>query len=307
MPGRPPSLPTRDGVKPSTLVLPQGAWPSLLDFLAAHFSDIARDAWRSRFARGLVCDASGHALREDTPYSVGRSIHYYRELPPEPQIPFTEEVLYRDAHLLVADKPHFLPVLPSGRYLQETLLVRLRRETGIDELSPLHRIDRDTAGLVLFSTCVASRGAYQALFTQRTIQKTYEAIAPLLPRERFPLVYRSRLVRGEPFYRTQEVAGEANSETRIEMAESRGAFARYQLYPLSGRKHQLRVHLAALGAPIVNDPLYPEIREPAQDDYSQPLQLLARELRFTDPLDGTLRCFSSRRTLRFQGESSFTA
>jgi tRNA pseudouridine32 synthase/23S rRNA pseudouridine746 synthase len=294
-------LPTRDGVKPSTLVLPQGAWPSLLDFLATHFNDVGREAWRSRFARELVCDASGHALREDTPYRVGLSVHYYRELPPEVPIPFSAQILYRDDHLLVADKPHFLPVLPSGRYLQETLLVRLRRETGIDELSPLHRIDRDTAGLVLFSCCAASRGAYQALFTQRTMQKTYEALAPLLPLERFPLVYRSRLVRGEPFYRTHEVAGEANSETRIEIAETRGAVARYRLFPLTGRKHQLRVHLASLGAPIVNDPLYPDIRSAAPDDFTHPLQLLARELRFVDPLNGRLHGFSSRRSLLLDG------
>lgn len=294
----PPSLPTRDGVKPSTVVLPAGSWATVLDFLVARFGDVGREAWRSRFARELVRGADGHALREDALYRVGLAVHYYRELPPEAPIPFTADVLYRDDHLLVADKPHFLPVLPSGRYLQETLLVRLRRETGIDDLSPLHRIDRDTAGLVLFSTNAASRGAYQALFTERRMVKTYEALAPLLPRERLPLIYRSRLERGEPFHLTREVEGTPNSETRIELAQELGHCARYRLFPLSGRKHQLRVHLCSLGAPIVNDPLYPVLREVAADDYSQPLQLLARELRFTDPLGGVERHFISQRQLQ---------
>lgn len=290
--------PSRDGVGASTVQLPPGPWARLLDFLDARFADVGRQTWQQRFARRLVLDAQGQALAEDAVYQPGQRVHYYRELPPEPPIPFAAEILHRDDELLVVDKPHFLPVLPSGRYVQETLLVRLRRELGIDTLTPLHRIDRDTAGLVLFSCNPATRGAYTQLFAQRAVDKVYEALAPALPELRFPLTLRSRLLRGEPFFRTQTVDGEPNSETRIEVAETCGALSRYRLYPRSGRKHQLRVHLASLGAPIVNDPLYPEVREVADGDYSRPLQLLARELRFRDPLRGIERAFRSRRQLQ---------
>ena len=289
--------PQRDGVGASTVQLPPGDWPNLLDFLDARFADVGRAIWQQRFARALVLDSDGEPLGVDAAYRSGQRVHYYRELPPEVPIPFSAEVLHRDGELVVVDKPHFLPVLPSGRYVQETLLVRLRRELGIDALTPLHRIDRDTAGLVLFSCNPATRGTYTQLFAQRAVEKTYEALAPALPQHTFPLAVRSRLVRGEPFFRTQTVDGEANSETRIEIAERRGALNLYRLYPHSGRKHQLRVHLASLGAPIVNDPLYPDVIDVADGDYSRPLQLLAKELRFADPLTGAPRHFVSRRRL----------
>lgn len=289
-------LPLREGVSASTVLLPDGCWPSLLDFLVQQFAEVGEAHWRSRFARGLVLDSAGEALSTDAAYTPGARVHYWRELPPEPPIPFAAELLYRDAQLLVADKPHFLPVMPSGRYLQETLLVRLKREFDQPELTPLHRIDRDTAGLVLFACQANTRGAYQQLFAQRAMDKTYEAVAPTLSLS-FPYVHRSRMVAGEPFFRMQEAPGPANSETRIELLETHGGLSRYRLQPVSGRKHQLRVHLAALGAPILNDPMYPQLRERAEDDFRHPLQLLARSLRFTDPLSGVVREFHSRREL----------
>ncbi len=281
----------------SRLQLPPGPWPTVLDGLCARFPRIAREVWLDRFARGLVQDAGGCVLAVDAPYRVGMDVRYFREVADEPRIPFEAQLLFADADLVVADKPHFLPVMPAGRFVAETLLARLQAQLDNPALSPLHRIDRETAGLVLFSARADTRAAYQALFRQRDIEKTYVAIAPPLPSLSMPHVHRSRLVAGEPFFRMCETDGAPNSETRIDVLE-RGAHAwRYALQPVTGRKHQLRVHMAALGAPIANDSLYPSLRTQAPDDFSRPLQLLARSLRFVDPIDSRARAFETRFTL----------
>lgn len=284
---------TIDGLGASTLQLPPGPWTTLLDGLCARFPAIDRATWRERMARGRVLDAQGRALGADTPYRVGLEVHYYREVADEARIPFEATVLHADADLVVADKPHFLPVVPAGSYVRETLLARLQQQLDNPDLVPLHRIDRDTAGLVLCSADPRTRTAYQALFRERRIDKRYEALAPALPQLAFPLVKRSRLVPGEPFFRMQEVAGIGNSETRIEVLERGPIHWRYALTPVSGRKHQLRVHMAALGAPIVNDACYPVLIARAAGDYSRPLQLLAKQLRFIDPITGIERAYAS--------------
>ena len=282
-----------DGLAASTLQLPPGPWATVLDGLCAHFPAISRETWLDRMARGRVLDDAGRPIAPDAPYRTGLEVHYYREVADEPRIPFEEAVLHADAHLLVADKPHFLPVAPTGAHVHETLLGRLVRRTGNADLVPLHRIDRETAGLVLFSTSPGTRAAYQALFRERRIEKTYEALAPALPELTFPHTRRSRIAPGEPFFRMQETEGEPNSETRIELIARDEPCWRYRLTPVTGRKHQLRVHLAALGAPIANDPIYPQVRHREPGDYAQPLQLLAQALAFKDPLTGELRRFTS--------------
>ena len=278
----------------SRLQLPPGPWATVLDCLCARFPAIPREAWTDRFARGRVLDATGTPLALDAPYRLGAEVRYFREVVDEPAIPFAESVLHADADLVVADKPHFLPVTPAGGFVRETLLARLVQRLGNPGLVPLHRIDRDTAGLVLFSANPETRAAYQALFRERGIVKRYEAIAPALPGLAFPLLRATRLVRGEPFFRMQEVEGVPNSETRIEVLEGEGAWWRYALQPVTGRKHQLRVHMAALGAAIANDRWYPQLREAAGDDPARPLKLLARSVAFVDPLSGTERRFESR-------------
>jgi tRNA pseudouridine32 synthase/23S rRNA pseudouridine746 synthase len=287
---RPPSI---DGLAASTLQLPPGAWPTVLDCLCERFPAVSRARWVERMARGRVVDGAGASVTPDTPYRVGLEVHYYREVEEEQAIPFDEVVLHVDAHLLVADKPHFLPVMPGGVHVHETLLGRLVRRTGNHALAPLHRIDRETAGLVLFSTNPDSRAQYQALFRERRIDKHYEAIAPALPDLAFPCTRTSRIIEGEPFFRMQEGEGPANSETRIDVVARDEARWRYALTPITGRKHQLRVHMAALGAPIANDPIYPSLQHRAAGDYTAPLQLLAKQLAFVDPITGDERSFTS--------------
>jgi tRNA pseudouridine32 synthase/23S rRNA pseudouridine746 synthase len=290
-------LPLKEGVAPSYLWLDDAAPGTALAYLAARFADIGAEAWRSRMARGEVVDGAGQALEPNTPLRRGMRIWYYRELEAETPIPFEEQVLFRDEHLLVVDKPHFLPTTPGGRFLHQSLLVRLKNKLGITDLTPIHRLDRETAGVVVFSLRAETRGAYQALFQQRSVSKVYEALAAPLPALRFPLTHRSRMVEGEPFFRMQEVAGEPNSETRVELVELRGELALYRLHPHTGRQHQLRVHMMSLGAPILNDTFYPVALPLAGDDFARPLKLLARALAFDDPLTGARRSFESLRTL----------
>ncbi|QHE77018.1 pseudouridine synthase [Hydrogenophaga sp. PBL-H3] len=307
-PPKHPQIPARHGVSPSCVALPHtrsAPWTLLLDYLAERLSVVDRAAWADRLARGEVLDDTGQPLPPDAAFQPGARIHYYRHLDDEPAVPFEETVLFQDAHLLVADKPHFLPVTPGGRFVQQSLLVRLKRRTGIDTLSPVHRIDRETAGLVLFSVRPTDRNAYQALFRDRVVHKTYEAIAPHLPALVFPLTRRSRIEEdGERFFRMVEAEGEPNSETLIERTEVRGAWARYTLSPVTGKRHQLRVHMNALGAPIVGDQFYPQVLRGPDDteDFAEPLQLLARGIAFTDPVTGMARRFESGRALAWPGD-----
>lgn len=292
-----PVLPVRDGVSPSCVVLPTHGRGSMLDFLAQRLSVVTRAEWQLRMLVGDVVDERGQAVLPERPFEGGLRLYYYRSLPAEPVLPFSESVLYQDDHLVIADKPHFMPVTPSGRYLHNTLLVRLKRQLGLHELSPLHRIDRDTAGLVMLSVQQSTRGAYQALFRDRAILKHYDAIAPWREGMTFPRDHVSRLEESPQFFRMQEVPGEPNSHTHMQLLEVAGDWARYRLSPITGKRHQLRVHMAALGLPLRNDPFYPVVNDPPEGDYSKPLQLLARSLEFVDPVTGVRRMFQSAQSL----------
>lgn len=292
-------------MSPSCVALPPdktGAWRTVLDFLADRLPAVGRDGWQQRMVQGEVLDASAQTLLPDAPFLPGARVYYYRHLAGEPDVPFQEAVVFQDDHLLVADKPHFLPVTPAGRYVQQSLLVRLKNRLGIDTLSPIHRIDRETAGLVVFSLRPKDRAAYQALFRDRAVVKTYEAIAPFEDGLNWPVERRSRIVEEDgAFFRMTEAAGEPNSETRVDLLERRGEWARYALKPVTGKRHQLRVHMNALGLPIAGDQFYPRVlRGPDEaEDFANPLRLLAQAIRFTDPLTGSLRHFESQQTLRW--------
>lgn len=297
-PHDPKVLPMRDGVSPSCVVLPTQGQGSMLDFLAQRLPAVTRAEWQARMAAGEVVDEHGAPATPGRALVPGLRLYYYRTLAQETPLPFEAQVLYRDAHLLVADKPHFLPVVPAGRFLQNSLLVRLKRALDLPELSPIHRIDRETAGLVLFSVQRATRGQYQALFRDRAVDKRYEAVAPWREELQFPREHASRMEESGHFFRMHEVPGAPNSFTRMEVLQRNAHWARYALEPVSGRRHQLRVHMAALGLPLRGDTLYPAVNDAPEGDYSQPLQLLARSVQFIDPLTAEPRHFESRLQLQ---------
>lgn len=296
-PHDPQVLPLRDGVKPSCVVLPTQGAGSCLDYLLQRLPSVSRAEWLARMERAEVRDELGRCVEAHTPLRHGLRIYYYREVQAEPAVPFEAQVLFQDAHIVVADKPHFLPVMPGGQYLQNTLLVRLKKQLGLPDLSPVHRIDRDTAGLVLFAIHKAERGAYQALFRERHVRKSYEAIAPWNPALVFPRTHASRMQESDSFIRMHEVPGTPNSLTHMQLLEHNTHWARYRLEPVSGKRHQLRVHMAALGLGLRGDGLYPVVDDAPPGDFSRPLMLLARTLAFEDPVTGQARAFQTQRTL----------
>jgi tRNA pseudouridine32 synthase/23S rRNA pseudouridine746 synthase len=292
-----PPLPIKNGVSPSFIWLPEGQWDCLLTFLLSQFPDVGRETWLHRIAQNEVVDANGIVLHANSPVHRGMCLYYYREIEHETHIPFKETILFQDQHLVVVDKPHFLPVTPSGRFLRETLLVRLKNQLGIDHLSPIHRLDRETAGVILFSCDQQRRGKYQSLFQDRQVSKIYHALAPHLHEIHFPHIKQSHMVEGDHFLIMKEVEGKPNSETIINILERRGDNSLYELKPSTGKKHQLRLHLASLGAPIINDAFYPIALACKGDDFANPLQLLAKSIHFKDPITAERRDFYSKQSL----------
>ncbi|CAL9377804.1 hypothetical protein SUDANB58_00991 [Streptomyces sp. enrichment culture] len=300
----PPSpLPQRHGVDPVRVRLPAaGRWATVREHLVERLSGAGAGVVDGMFDAGLVVGADGRPVAADAPYEPGLFVWFHRELPAEVPVPFPLEVVHRDEHIVVADKPHFLATTPRGGHVAETALARLRRELGLPALTAAHRLDRLTAGLVLFTVRPEERGAYQTLFRDRRVRKEYEAVAPYDPSLALPRTVRSRIVKERGVLTAREVAGEPNAVTRVELIGHRPergtALGRYRLVPATGQTHQLRVHMNALGVPILGDPLYPEVAAPAPaGDFRRPLQLLARELEFTDPVTGRQHRFRSGRTL----------
>jgi tRNA pseudouridine32 synthase/23S rRNA pseudouridine746 synthase len=270
----------------------------VIDFLDHRFPRVGREIWQRRIAEGKVCWEGGPAVRPGDRCRPGARVLYFREVAAEPSIPFREEVVFADDRLLVADKPPFLPVHPAGRWVQECLLNRLRRTTGIAGLAPLHRLDRATSGLVMFSTDPATRPAYHRLFERGEVERTYLAAARVESApERREWRRESRVVPGSPWFRMREESGPPNARTRVVLESVEAGRARFRLYPETGKKHQLRLHMVALGFPLDGDRLYPELAPESADDLTRPLALLAWRLAFTDPLTGDRRAFSSRRFL----------
>ncbi|WJH26319.1 RluA family pseudouridine synthase [Pseudarthrobacter defluvii] len=304
-------LPVRDGVNATRLRLPdEGPWDTAMDYMMHRWGHIDPQGIEDRFDAGEIVGEGGIPLSRHTKLEDHTFIWYYRTLPQETRLPVDLSILHQDEHLLVVDKPHFLPTTPGGTYIQESALVRLRNQLDLPDLIPMHRLDRMTAGVLLFSTNPQTRGKYQVLFEKRQVQKEYECVsaaepAPGYPAVEFPVVVRNRMTKSRSYLLAEVIDGEPNAETRIERLETfdggkamsaRGTsangtsganrLARYRLEPHTGKTHQLRVHMASLGLGIVNDAFYPDLLDKAPDDYTRPLQLLARGIRFVDPISG---------------------
>jgi tRNA pseudouridine32 synthase / 23S rRNA pseudouridine746 synthase len=284
---KPAPLPPRDGLGPARLRVRGGP---LGEELTSRFgAEVAAKA-----IAGEVVDQHGAVLDPAAVLPPGASVYLYRELPDEVVVPFDIPVLYQDEDIVVADKPHFLATMPRGRHVVQTALVRLRRKLRLPELSPAHRLDRSTAGVLLFTTHRERRGAYQTLFARGAVHKTYVARAAVDPNVALPRLVCSRIIKRRGNFQAIEEPGEPNAETLVELLSPDGL---YRLTPRTGRTHQLRVHMASLGVPIYGDPLYPNVVDIAADDFSTPLQLLAQRLEFDDPMNGARRRFISSRRL----------
>ncbi|MCY0959444.1 pseudouridine synthase [Streptomyces sp. H27-H5] len=300
----PAPLPQVSGIDPVRLRLPpdpEGMWPDLGSYLTARYAGTRGAESMARLLRdGRVLDAGGRVLSPEDPYEAGGFLWFHRDMPTEPVVPFPIRVVHRDAHLLVVDKPHFLATTPRGSHVTQTALARLREELDLPELSPAHRLDRMTAGLVMFSIRPEDRGAYQSLFEQRKVAKEYEALAPHDPSVELPRTVRSHIEKVRGVMAAVELPDmEPNAESRVELVAVRGDLGRYRLTPHTGRTHQLRVHMNRLGLPILGDPVYPVVAAAADPaDYRRPLQLLARKLEFTDPVTGTAHRLESGLSLR---------
>ncbi|MBG6217922.1 tRNA pseudouridine32 synthase/23S rRNA pseudouridine746 synthase [Arthrobacter sp. CAN_A6] len=294
-------LPVRNGVNATRLRLPdEGPWDTALEYILDRFDHVNPQGIGERFDRGEVVGLGGTVLTRETPLTDHTFVWYYRELPVEQRLPVEITILHQDENLLVVDKPHFLPTTPGGMYVAESALVRLRVQLGIPDLIPMHRLDRMTAGILLFSVNPETRGNYQLLFENRRITKEYEAVAPVRPELNLgnePLTVRSRIIKSRTYLLAQEVEGEVNTETTISLLEQRqtpqGVVGRYRLQPHTGKTHQLRLHMAGLGLGIMNDPFYPVLQPQQPDSYDEPLQLLAKSIAFTDPLSGAESFFES--------------
>ncbi|MHB9862931.1 RluA family pseudouridine synthase [Streptomyces sp. YIM S03343] len=297
----PPSpLPQRDGIDAVRVRLPaEGPWDTVREHLVERLSGAGPGVVERMLDAGLMVGADGRPVAPDAAFVPGMYVWFHRERAAEPRVPFDIEVVHRDEHIVVADKPHFLATVPRGSHVTETATARLRRELGLPALGAAHRLDRLTAGLVLFTVRPEERGAYQTLFRDRRVHKEYEAVAPYDPDLALPRTVRSRIVKERGVLAAREVEGEPNAVSRVELAEYRAdGLARYRLVPGTGQTHQLRVHMNALGIPILGDPLYPVVTGPGPaGDFRRPLQLLARGLEFTDPVTGVEHRFTSGRSL----------
>ncbi len=290
--------------RPSKITLPQEnkGWKTVLEFLVHHFPLIEKDVWQERIVKGKIHWLSGEVIRIETSFKASQIICYYREVKDEPKIPFSHKIIYQDQHILVADKPHFLPVTPGGKYVNECLLERLRKENNLPDIVPMHRLDRETAGLVIFSINQQSRGTYCQLFAEQQISKTYQAIAEIpdkILQQQLPQHWKieNRLEKSKPTFTMHEVKGAINAQSEISLIKIKNQLGLFELKPITGKTHQLRLHMMKSETPILNDKFYPRLLAEQPDNFDKPLQLLAKELSFKDPLTNKLHTFKSKRQL----------
>ena len=291
-------LPQRHGLDPARLRLPaEGAWTTIRDHLVERLPMVEPARIDQMLADGEIADEHG-PIAPDAPFVPHGVVWLHRDLPQEVPVPFELGIVHRDENLLVVDKPHFMSTIPRGKHVLQTALVRLRTELGLPDLSAAHRLDRVTAGLVMFVIVRERRGAYQTLFRDRLVRKEYRAIARHDPELGLPRTVHSRIMKERGVITAYTVDGPPNAETRVELLDHRDGLGHYRLLPTTGRTHQLRLHMSELGVPILGDTFYPTLHDTPLDDFRKPLQLLASVLEFTDPITGEHHRFETRRALR---------
>lgn len=300
------TLASMNDKKYSTASTPSKVWlpldiksPSIFEFMVQQFPRIEKQVWRERFEQGKVLDEKNQPFSLDSPYSGGRHIFYYREVPHEVAIPFEEKIIFQNENILIADKPHFLPVHPAGQYVNETLLSRLKSKQGCEDIITAHRLDRLTAGLILCIVKKEMRGLYQAMFTDGRIQKTYYAIGKVPEGGNKQWHLKNCMEKVNPNFLMRVGSGNINSESYIKILEEKKDKALFELKPVTGKKHQLRVHMVHIGSGIENDPLYPVVQKDRSNDFTKPLKLLAKKLEFQDPISGDMMNFESTFELGF--------
>ncbi|MBU0991874.1 MAG: pseudouridine synthase [Proteobacteria bacterium] len=297
------SIDRKTAPRPSIVTLPDinKPFPSILEFLKSRFEYVPGHIWRHRIECGKITDEFGTPITFKTRYTPNTRLMYFREVDHEPVIPFKETIIFQNDHLIASVKPHFLPVIPGGPYVNECLLYRLRQQTGMENLSPIHRIDRETAGIVLFSVNRETRGAYQLLFDTGQVEKTYEAIGglPFTPTQT-DWIIQGKIEKGTPWFRMHETSGAVNAKTVIHLLETRADQGRYRIHPQTGKKHQIRIHMCRICPGIKNDRYYPELQSESDPDFSKPLKLLAKEISFRDPLTKTSLTFRSTQNLSWE-------
>lgn len=291
--------------RPSFITLPphNKGWGSLLDFLSSQFPHIERTIWQSRLRNGKLQWQGGDIVTPDAKFEANRTLSYYREVPQEPIIEGAHKILFQNEHFIIADKPHFLPVTPGGKFVNECLLERLRLECELPDIVSAHRIDRTTAGLVLLSTNAQSRSAYCRLFMDGAINKRYLAVANIsdiqpsvLPQE---WLVENCIVKSEPKFTFRQTEGPVNARSKVTLLNIKDQLGMFELSPITGKTHQLRLHMMSLGAPILFDSFYPHLLPEQADNEEKPLQLLAKELSFVDPLTQIKHHFCSELTLKY--------
>lgn len=292
--------------RPSKITLPpvNSGWNSLLEFLVEKFPLIDERIWSERFSQNKIHWLSGESVDAETPFKPSQILCYYREVPDEPKIPFKHTIIYQDEHILIADKPHFLPVTPGGIYVNECLLERIRQQENLPDIVATHRLDRETAGLVLFSINPETRGHYCQLFADGKISKHYQAVAKLsddLINKPLPQHWSitNRLEKSAQSFIMLQVDGKVNARSEISLIKKNDDAGLFELKPITGKTHQLRLHMAKIGAPILNDSFYPALLAERPLNYENPLQLLAKKLSFDDPLTQKRFSFESNQALRF--------
>ncbi|QDF76629.1 MULTISPECIES: pseudouridine synthase [Shewanella] len=285
----------------SFIALPQTSQPpaTVFDYFCQRFDNIPASVWRERFSQGKVHWQDGELLDLTTPYRPQQKVYYYREVANEAPLPFDESILYEDEQIVLVNKPHFMALHPSGSVINQCLVNRVRARTGCDQLVAAHRLDRATAGIVLLVKQSAHRDAYHGLFRYGQITKRYQALAKLTPElladyragkltlpKRWTV--KNRIDKGTPSLIMCVVDGEPNSHSEIALIGVEGEIGRFELMPISGKTHQLRLHMNSLGMPILNDNFYPKLQPKGTEDITRPMKLLAQQLTFKDPVSGRL-------------------